>query len=92
VLRETAKPEHFAVTGTDISLNALHKAREGVYGARRLEQMDTDLCERYFAAQADGRFKVVQGLAARVPGFWKPISRKKPKPTCSANRWCCAVD
>lgn len=66
VLRDGERPEHFAVTGTDISLNALSKARDGHYGARKLEQMDTDLCQRYFARQADGRFKVVAGLAARV--------------------------
>lgn len=66
VLRDTEQPEHFGVTGTDISLNALSKARDGQYGARKLEQMDTDLCQRYFATQADGRFKVVPSLAARV--------------------------
>ena len=66
VLRDTAQPEHFGVTGTDISLNALSKARDGQYGARKLEQMDADLCQRYFARQADGRFKVIPSLAARV--------------------------
>jgi len=66
VLRDTTQPEHFGVTGTDISLNALSKARDGQYGARRLEQMDADLCQRYFARQADGRFKVIPSLAARV--------------------------
>jgi len=66
VLREVASPQQFGVTGTDISLNALHKAREAVYGARRLEQLDADLGERYFATQADGRFKVVPDLAARI--------------------------
>ena len=40
VLRESAAPEHFGVTGTDISLSALGKAREGVYAARKLEQLD----------------------------------------------------
>ncbi len=66
VLRDSEFPEHFGVTGTDISLNALSKARDGQYGARRLEQLDADLCQRYFLAQADGRFKVVSDLAARV--------------------------
>ncbi len=66
VLHETAQPEHFGVTGTDISLNALSKARAGEYGARRLEQLDADLCQRYFVKQADGRFKVIASLAARV--------------------------
>lgn len=66
VLRESGSPQQFGVTGTDISLNALSKAREAVYGARRLEQLDADLGERYFATQADGRFKVVPDLAARI--------------------------
>jgi type IV pilus assembly protein PilK len=66
VLRESEHPDYFGVTGTDISLNALSKARDGQYGARRLEQLDADLCQRYFLAQDDGRFKVVPSLAARV--------------------------
>lgn len=66
VLRELDSVRQFGVTGTDISLNALSKAREAVYGARKLEQMDADLCERYFVAQEDGRCKVVPDLAARV--------------------------
>ncbi len=66
VLREHEHPDHFGVTGTDISLNALSKARDGQYGARRLEQLDADLCQRYFLAQDDGRFKVLPSLAARV--------------------------
>ncbi len=66
VLRDTQHPDYFGVTGTDISLNALSKARDGQYGARRLELLDSDLCQRYFLAQDDGRFKVVPTLAARV--------------------------
>ncbi|MFG0722981.1 CheR family methyltransferase [Pseudomonas sp. GLN_6] len=66
VLRDTQHPDFFGVTGTDISLNALSKARDGQYGARRLELLDSDLCQRYFLAQDDGRFKVVPTLAARV--------------------------
>ncbi|MET1080436.1 MAG: CheR family methyltransferase [Pseudomonas sp.] len=66
VRRDAARPDLFGVTGTDISLNALNKAREAVYGARKLDQMDIDLCERYFEAQADGSFKVIPSLAAQV--------------------------
>jgi type IV pilus assembly protein PilK len=66
VLRETDKPDFYGVTGTDISLNALSKAREGQYTARRLELLDEELCQRYFVAQGEGRFKVVPTLADRV--------------------------
>jgi type IV pilus assembly protein PilK len=59
VLRGTERPDYFGVTGTDISLNALSKAR-------RLELLESDLCQRYFLAQSDGRFKVVPTLASRV--------------------------
>ncbi|GLZ85153.1 methyltransferase PilK [Metapseudomonas resinovorans] len=62
----TEQPDYFGVTGTDISLNALAKAREGLYGARRLEQLEQALTERYFQAQDDGRYKIVPSLAARV--------------------------
>jgi type IV pilus assembly protein PilK len=66
VLRDTEHTDYFGVTGTDISLNALSKARDGQYAARRLELLDSDLCQRYFVAQSDGRFKVVPTLASRV--------------------------
>ena len=66
ILQGSEAPEHFAVTGTDISPGALEKAREGCYSTRRLEQVSDELRERYFVAQADGRFKVVPSLAARV--------------------------
>lgn len=66
VLNDTESSRQFGVTGTDISLNALSKARDATYGVRRLEQMDADLCERYFSAQEDGRRKVVGDLAERI--------------------------
>jgi len=66
VLRDSEMPDHFGVTGTDISMNALSKARDGEYAARKFEQMDIDLCERYFDVQDDGRLKVIPSLAARV--------------------------
>ncbi|MDT4817495.1 Chemotaxis protein methyltransferase [compost metagenome] len=65
-LQGTAQPDYYGVTGTDISLSALAKAREGRYGARRLEQLEAQLAERYFQAQDDGRYKIVPSLAARV--------------------------
>lgn len=56
----------FGVTATDISRSALGKARDGVYDARRVQQMDDQRLARYFTRQADGSFKVVGQLAARV--------------------------
>ncbi|MCY1293081.1 Chemotaxis protein methyltransferase Cher2 [compost metagenome] len=66
VLRAQAGEARYGVTATDISLNALNKARTGVYGARRLEALAAELRERYFEAQADGRYKVVPSLAAHL--------------------------
>ncbi len=56
----------FGVTGTDISLSALAKCRAAVYSARRLEQVEPALRERYFLSLPDDRFQVVPDLAARV--------------------------
>ncbi|BFN25859.1 type 4 fimbrial methyltransferase PilK [Pseudomonas sp. SCT] len=56
----------FGVTGTDISLSALAKSRAGIYGARKLEQVETPLRERYFLPLPDARFQIIPGLAARV--------------------------
>lgn len=64
--QDTQYPEQFGVTATDISLSALGKARDGLFGARKLEQMEMDLRVRYFDGQADGRFKIIPSLAARV--------------------------
>lgn len=66
VLRDFKQPELFGVTGSDISLNALSKAREGRYGVRRLEQMDAALCERYFEPPVEGLYRVLPALASRV--------------------------
>ncbi len=66
VLRESAQPGNFGVTGTDISLSALSKAREGLYAVRKLAQLDPALREQYFQVQTDGRYKVVPSLAAQV--------------------------
>ena len=56
----------YGVIGSDISLSALSRSREGVYGARRLEQLEPMVRERYFQPLAKDRFQVVPRLAARV--------------------------
>ncbi|ARU86832.1 protein-glutamate O-methyltransferase [Pseudomonas sp. M30-35] len=66
VLENAGLPAHFAVTGTDISLNALSKAREGRFAARKLEQLETHIAQRYFSAEPDGSLKVSPELASQV--------------------------
>ncbi len=56
----------FGVIGTDISLSALSRSRDGVYSLRRLEQLEPDLRERYFRMLPGDRFQVIPDLAARV--------------------------
>lgn len=56
----------YGVIGTDISLSALARSRDGFYSHRRLEQLDSHLRERYFQLLPDDRFQVLPSLAARV--------------------------
>lgn len=57
---------HYGVIGTDISLSALARSRDGFYSHRRLEHLASDLRERYFQLLPDDRFQVLPSLAARV--------------------------
>lgn len=66
VLEDAGLAPLFGVTGTDISLNALNRAREARYAARKLEDIDPELATRYFSAQDDGRYAVIPDLAERV--------------------------
>ncbi|SDW38695.1 type IV pilus assembly protein PilK [Pseudomonas kuykendallii] len=66
VLHDSPWPEHFGVTGTDISLSALSRAREAHYDLRRLEPMGDERRERYFDRRGDGRYEISAELAARV--------------------------
>lgn len=66
VLESAGLAPLFGVTGTDISLNALNRAREATYAARKLEDVDPELATRYFSAQDDGRYRVIPNLAERV--------------------------
>lgn len=66
VLEDAGLAPLFGVTGTDISLNALNRAREASYAARKLEDIDPELATRYFSAQDDGRYRVIPDLAERV--------------------------
>ncbi|QGZ28786.1 CheR family methyltransferase [Stutzerimonas stutzeri] len=56
----------YGVIGTDISLSALDRSRDGLYSRRRLEQLEPDLRERYFQPMPGDRFQVIPSLAARV--------------------------
>ena len=65
-LKHDGEGAQFGVIGTDISLSALSRSRDGLYSSRRLDQLDPGLRERYFQAVPDDRFQVIPSLAARV--------------------------
>jgi len=56
---------YYGVTGSDISLRALGRARRGVYGARRLATLPCDYRERYVTAEGGGG-RVVERLRRRT--------------------------
>ena len=43
------------------------------------------------ATPAAWRWPMPRESVAPVPAFWRPISRKRPKPTCSVSRLCCVA-
>jgi len=65
-LADTGGETCYGVTGTDISLSALSRSRDGIYGRRRLEHVEPERRERYFQPIPNDRFQVVPSLAARV--------------------------
>ena len=67
-LRELELPSLYGMSGTDISLSALGKAREALYPARKLAAVGDELKRRYFREEADGRYRVRAALAGR--GWW----------------------
>ncbi|MGK9066835.1 CheR family methyltransferase [Stutzerimonas chloritidismutans] len=54
------------VIGTDISLSALGRSRDGIYASRRLEHVCEEWRARYFQPLEADRYQVVPSLAARV--------------------------
>lgn len=66
VQRNAGLDIRFGVTGSDLSLNALARARQGNYGVRRVAELEEALLERYFLAQPDGSFTVCDALRERT--------------------------
>jgi chemotaxis protein methyltransferase CheR/type IV pilus assembly protein PilK len=56
----------YGITGTDISLPTLAKARHGLFARRRAMQVDPALRERYFEEADDQRLRVSATLRERV--------------------------
>jgi len=56
----------FGITATDISLPVLSKARDGIYNARRLLDMDQNLVVRYFEQLSQDLFQVRDEVKHKV--------------------------
>lgn len=57
---------YYGITGLDISLSALAKARQAQYPERKLVSVKADEMQRYLQMTSDGRFDVVSKLRDRV--------------------------
>ena len=57
---------YFGITATDISLPALSKGRQAIYGARKVEMIESDWRERYFEKLDQNRYQVVSKLRERI--------------------------
>jgi chemotaxis protein methyltransferase CheR/type IV pilus assembly protein PilK len=66
LLAERGDTRYYGVTGTDLSMPALAKAREGVYQERRLAGLDAAVRERYFEPAGNGRLRIAPGLKQKV--------------------------
>ncbi|MDD2851123.1 MAG: hypothetical protein PHY09_04380 [Desulfuromonadaceae bacterium] len=69
MLRErfgTESERLFAITGVDIDSGAIASAKQGVYGKSSFRGMDNSLQERYFEADAQGKFQVTASIRKQV--------------------------
>lgn len=57
---------YFGITASDISMQALQIAREGVYSSRKLEAFSADQKSRYFNPAEPGFYKVIDSLRERI--------------------------
>lgn len=57
---------YYGITGLDISLSALARARTGNYPERKLAGVKPDEMQRYFQKAADARYEIVSKLRDRV--------------------------
>lgn len=58
--------DYYGITATDISMPTLGKARKGVFPARKVEQIDPLLREKYFEKLSDREYRVNSLLRDRI--------------------------
>jgi chemotaxis protein methyltransferase CheR len=76
---------HAEVLGTDVSTNALERAKTGVYSPRSLLNVPHNVVTRYFEPTATGH-RVVDEVR-RVTGFRYQNLIKEPYPTALMGAW-----
>ncbi|PAV25321.1 methyltransferase [Tamilnaduibacter salinus] len=65
-MEQLALPPLFGITGSDISKPAIQKARDGLYGARKLAGMDEAMRSRYFQPAGADQWQVIPSVRQRV--------------------------
>lgn len=71
---------YFGVTGTDISLPALQRARDGVYAGGRLNDIAPSLRLRYCHPRPDACFEIAPALRKRVCFSWLNLRQVSSMP------------
>ena len=66
LVKEKRAQSSFGVTATDISLPVLSKAREGIYNARKLIDLDKQLIDQYFEQLSPDIYRVNNELKQKV--------------------------
>ena len=57
---------YFGITGTDISLPALSKARKGIYSLSKIDGVSDERREKFFTEISPGQFQVKEELRERI--------------------------
>ena len=66
ILNTLQSSRSYGITATDISLPVLAKAREGLYNARKLLDLKSELIDSYFEALDGNKFKIKSPLKNKV--------------------------
>lgn len=66
LLTETGQSAYYGITATDVSPAALSKAREGIFGERKLEGMPDGWREKYFTPLPKGRVQISDTLKQKI--------------------------
>ncbi len=66
LISEQEQQHYFGITATDISLPALSKGRQAIFGARKVEMISPEFRERYFEKIDQNRYQVLPKLRERL--------------------------